>query len=145
MKRSNKWVCLLPAVLLLISCRDPYGSSAKAGADIANGIAQAFSTIDQLRVQGTITPAEELNVANYLKFANDGDKAYLSCVSTAHVNGNKAGTYTACATSFNTALNNPTELALIKVSNTSASQTIGVIVNGLTAGVNAIVTGLGGA
>ena len=136
---------LLPMVLLLTSCRDPYGACVKAGADIATGIAQGYSSIDQIRMQGLITPAEELNVAGYLKFANDGDKAFLSCVQTAHTNGNRAGTYTACAQVFNTALNNPQELALIHVSNTSATPVINAIVNGLTAGVAAVISGLGGA
>jgi hypothetical protein len=137
----------LPLVLLLVltGCKDPYGSSAKAGGDIALGIAAAFSTVDQLRVQGTITPAEELNVVGYLKFANDSDKAFLTCVSVAHDNGNKAGTYTACAQTFNTSINNPAELALIKVNNASASSTVNLVVNGLTAATKAIVSGLGGA
>ena len=135
----------LSCCLISTGCRDPYGACVKAGADIATGIAQGYSSVDQIRMQGLITPAEELNVAGYLKFANDGDKAFLSCVQTAHTNGNRAGTYTACAQNFNAALNNPQELALIHVSNTSAPPVINAIVNGLTAGVAAVISGLGGA
>jgi hypothetical protein len=140
---SKRYILLV--VLLLSGCRDPYGSSAKAGGDIASGIAAAFSTIDQLRVQQTITPTEELSVAGYLKYANDADKAFLTCVSIAHDNGNKAGTYTACAQTFNSSINTPAELALVKVNNPSASNAVNLIVNGLTAGVKAIISGLGGA
>jgi hypothetical protein len=136
---------VLLVVLLLAGCKDPYGASAKAGADIANGIAAAFSTVAQLQQQNTITAAEALNVAGYLKFSNDADKAFLSCVQAAHTNGNKAGTFTACAQTFNMALNTPTETALIHVGNAQAQGTITAIVNGLTAGVSAVVTGLGGA
>ena len=136
---------LVVSVLLCAGCTDPYGSCAKAGADIASGISQGFNTIVQLQQQGLITQAEEADVAGYLKFANDGDKAFLSCVTAAHTNGNKVGTYTACANTFNLALNTPAELALLHVNNATASTTISTIVNGLTAASKAITAGLGGA
>lgn len=138
---------LLPfvALLLLVGCKDPYGASAKAGADIGTGIAQGMNTVSQLQQQGTISAAEALNVLGYLEFANKGDEAFISCVQTAHTAGNKAGTYTACAQAFNTTLNNPTELALIKVSNSAASANISTIVNTITTAVAAVETALGGA
>lgn len=137
----------VPMILLLAltGCKDPYGACAKAGADVGSAITQGFSTVTALEQEGQITPAEALNVAGYLKFANDGDKAFISCVGFAHTNGNKPGTYTSCAQTFNAALNTPAEVALIHVGNAKAQQTITVIVNGLTAGATAIVSGLGGA
>lgn len=132
-------------ILFLIGCKDPYGACVKASADIGTGIAQGMKTVDSLRVQGLITPAEESNVLDYLEFANGADKAFLTCAQTAHTSGTKAGSFTACATGFNTSLNNPTELALLHVSNSQGSQNVSIIVNGITTGVSAVATALGGA
>ncbi len=140
---------LLAVALLsiaLIGCSDPYGSSVKAGADIANGIATGMQTVGALQRQGTITAPQALNVLGYLEFANKGDEAFLTCAQTAHTNGNKAGTYTACAQAFNSTLNTPAELALVKLNgNAAAAQTVNTIVNGITSAAQAIITGLGGA
>jgi len=131
--------------IALVGCKDPYGASAKAAADIGTGIAAGMSTLSGLEQQGLITPAETLNVAGYLEYANKGDEAFITCIDTAHTSGSKPGTFTACAQAFNTTLNNPTQLALIHVSNAKASQTVTVIVNGITTAVSSIIAGLGGA
>ena len=135
----------LAVLILLCGCKDPYGASIKAAADIGTGIAQGMKTVDSLRQQGLISAAEESNVLDYMEFANKADEAFQSCADTAHTAGSKAGSFTACATGFNSALNNPTELALLHVGNAQASQNISVIVTGVTTAVNAIVAGLGGA
>lgn len=141
-----KLLRLLPLLVLfaLVGCKDPYGATSKAGADIATGIAQGMNTVSSVAQQGSITPAEALNVLGYLEYANKADEAFLTCIQIAHTNGNKAGTYTACAQAFNSTLNTPAQLALIHVSNTTASQNITVIVNGITAASAAITTALGG-
>lgn len=136
---------LCVASLGLSSCKDPYGSSAKAGADIAQSITGAFNTISQLEQQGLITPHEAVNAAGYFEYANKADEAFLTCVAAAHTAGGIAGSFTSCATAFNTSLNNPTELALLHISNTKASGNISVIVNGLTAAAQLIITQLKGA
>lgn len=136
---------LLIPLLLVIGCKDPYGASAKAGADIATGIAQGMSTVNALVQQNTITVTEAVGVLGYLEFANKADEAFLTCAQTAHTNGNKAGTYTACIQTFNSTINTPAQLTLIHVANASASQTVSTIVNGITTAVSAIAAGLGGA
>lgn len=139
---------VIGAILLTVAlcgCKDPYQTCLTAGTDIATGIAQGMKTVDSVRQQGLITPAEESSVLDYLEFANKADEAFKSCADAAHTAGSKAGAFTACATTFNTALNNPTELALLHVSNAQASQNISTIVAGITTGVNAIITGLNGA
>lgn len=136
---------LLLAALGVNGCKDPYGASAKVGADVAASVTSGLSTVQQLQAQGVITSQEALNVAGYLEFVNKADEAFLSCVKVAHAAGNKPGTYTSCAQGFNTTLNNPQQLALIHVSNPTASQTVTTIVNGITTGVTALETALGGA
>lgn len=131
--------------LALCGCKDPYGGCAKAGADIAQGVSAGLSTVSSLHQQGEITSAEALNVAGYLEFVNKGDDAFLACVHTAHIGGNKPGTYTACVTTFNQALNTPSELALVKVSNAQATTTINAIVTGFNTAIVAIQSALGGA
>lgn len=135
----------LAASLGSAGCKDPYGACVKASADIGAGIGTGMHTVDQLRLQGAISVAEESNVLGYLEFANLANKDFEICVSTAHTSGNKPGTYTFCAQAFNTTLNNPTQLALIRVGNNAASQQISTIVNGVTAAVAAVTTALGGA
>lgn len=138
---------LAVAVLALccVGCKDPYGASAKAGADIASGIASGMQTVQQLQQSGSISATEALNVAGYLEYANKGDEAFMVCVDAVHTAGPKAGSFTACANGFNATLNNPTELALIHVANTQASQNISTIVSGITTGVSLTITTLGGA
>lgn len=136
---------LFISAISLAGCKDPYGATSKAGEDIAAGITQGMQTVSQLAMSGTITPSEALSTLGYLEFANQGDEAFLACVGGAHNGGNKVGTYTFCANAFNSTLNTPAELALIHISNTSASATVNGIVKGLSAAVNLIVTQLGGA
>lgn len=145
MKLILKLAMPLAFCLVLAGCKDPYGGCAKAGADIAQGVSAGLSTVSSLQQQGQITPAEALNVANYLEFVNKGDEAFLACVQTAHTGGNKPGTYTSCVNTFNSTLNTPTELALIRVNNPQAEATVNAIVTGFTTATVAIQSQLGGA
>ena len=141
----KKAMLLVLPLILLCGCKDPYKACAQAGADIGQSITAGFSTVTNLEQQGLISKTEAANVAGYLEFANKADEAFLTCAQTAHTAGSAAGSFTACAQTFNTTLNNPAELALIKVSNTQASQTITTIINGVNAGISAVETALGGA
>ena len=138
-------LAVLAVCFTVAGCKNPYQACLKASIDIGTGIAQGMKTVDGLRQQGVISPAEESNVLDYLEFANKADGAFLTCVDTAKTSGSKSGAFTACATAFNTALNNPTELALLHVNNTQASQNVTTIINGITTGVQAVIAGLGGA
>lgn len=144
MTRLRLTLCLV-ACVALAGCKDPYGASSKAAADIAAGITAGMQTTASLGQQKTITPQEAANVLGYLEVANHANEAFETCISAAHTDGDKLGTYTACVSAFNTALNNPANLALVKVANSSASQTIMTVVNGLTAATAAIASALGGA
>jgi hypothetical protein len=135
---------LLVATILLMGCSDPYGSSAKAGADIASVISGGYNTVLQLQQQGTLTAPEAVNVAGYLKFANDADKVFLTCVSAAHTNAT-TGAFTVCATVFAMQLNSPTETALIHVGNANAQNTINAVISGITTGISTLQAALGGA
>lgn len=138
-------LALVPLLALcLVGCKDNYGACVKAGADIATGIGQGMQLVDQLRQQGAISTAEESNVLGYLKFANDGDTAFLACVQQVHLATTKATAYTGCAQTFNSALNNPQETALIHVGNAQAQATISNVVQGVVTGINLVITGLGG-
>ena len=136
---------LLVVPLLLLGCtQSGYTISVKAGSDIATGINAGMTAIDQTRINGLISASEELQVLGFLKYANDADAAFFSCSTAANTAGSKAGTFTACAMVFNSALNNPTELALIHVSNPTAQATINTLIQGILTGVNAVITALGG-
>ena len=135
---------LLGLVLFVAGCKDPYGACEKTAADIGNGITSGMKTVDGLRVSGLITVQEETQVLGYMKFANDANGAFGTCAQAAHTAGDKAGSFTACATAFSQTLNNPQELALIHVSNPQAQAEITTIANGVTAGVSAVLAALGG-
>ena len=130
--------------LMLAGCTDPYGACEKGALDIANGIAAGMKSTDQLRVSGLISVQEETRVLGYLKFANDANGAFGTCVANAHTAGSKAGAYTACATVFQSTLANPEELSLIRVNNPQAQQEVQVLANAVTTGVTALLTALGG-
>ena len=137
---------LVVAVLLavsLVACSDPYGACEKAALNIGNGVTVGMQTTDALRVAGKISVQEETNILGYLKFANDANGSFASCAQSVHVSGAKTG-YTACATAFQNALNNPQELALIHVSNPNSQAEVQAIVAGVSAGVSSILIALGG-
>jgi hypothetical protein len=113
----KKLAVLLLAVTLL-GCKDPYGASEKAALDIGNGIAAGMKTADDLRVTGKIS-------------------------QQVHSSGAKTG-YTVCAVNLQQTLSNPTELALIHVSNPTSQQNVMVIVNGINTGVSTLLAALGG-
>ena len=97
MKRLLIVALLIAPVVALCSCKDPYGASAKANEDIAQGISAGLNTVNTLEQQGTISPSEDLNVATYLEFANKANEAFATCITQAHTAGSKAGSFTACA------------------------------------------------
>jgi hypothetical protein len=134
---------LLP--LMLLACSDPYGACEKAAADIGTGIGSGMMTINGLRTSGLITSQEEISVLGFMKFANDANGAFASCAQQAHNAGSKKGAFTACAQTFQTTLSNPTELALIRVTNPQAQQQVQTVVNAVTTGVATVITTLGGA
>lgn len=141
---KSRFVLVVVLTLALASCNDPYGASEKAAADIAASIGAGMKTVDNLRVAGLLSAQEESTILGYLKFANDTDSAFGNCAQQAHNLGNKAGAYTACAQLFLTSLNNPQEMALIKVNNPQAQQEVQNVVQGIIAGVNAVIAALGG-
>lgn len=143
MKRS---LVVLVAVfsLSMAGCKDPYGACEKAALDIGSGITAGMKSVDALRVAGNITPQEESNILGYLKFANDGNGAFASCAQAAHASGSKAGSFTACAATFQATLSNPSELALIHVSNPQAQQNVQAIVAAVSTGITALLTAIGG-
>lgn len=145
MMTKRRLIPLIALCLLLAGCKDPYGGASKAGSAIGVSITQGMQTVSALQMAGTISPTEALNTLGYFEFANKADEAFLSCVAGAHAEGNKVGTYTFCAEAFNSALNTPSELVLLHISDAKASQKITTIITGLSTAVTAIITGLGGA
>ena len=132
------------ALLAMFSCKDPYGACEKASADVASGITGGFNTVNQLQQSAQVSPQEAANIYNYLKFANDANGAFSVCAQQAHTAGSKAGAYTACSTTLTAALNTPSELALLHVSNPNSQQAVEAIVNTANTGISGLVTALGG-
>ena len=135
---------LVISALCLAGCKDPYGACNKAGQVIATSITQGDNTVLTLAKAGTISPQEAVSILGFLEFANQSDESFLTCAKVAHENGNVVGSYTACGTVFVTQLNNPAELALIRVSNPNAQTQVQAILATLTSALTILQSSLGG-
>ena len=140
---------MLLAITLALSmagyaCNDPYGVAAKLAQDVAVSVNQADVTVDQLRVQGTITADEERSILGYLNSINTLDGVYIGCVQQAHANTGTVGGFTACAQSLASGVGNPATLTAIHVSNPASQQKVTAIVQAVITLVTATVTALGG-
>jgi hypothetical protein len=135
------------ALLLFVSltgCTDPYGVAAKLAQDVAVSVNQADVTIDQFRVDGTVTNDEERTILGYLGSLNTLDGNYLACVQDAHASPTKVGGFTACAQSLASAMGNPATLAALHVSNPASQAKVTAVVQGITTLVETTITALGG-
>ena len=142
-KNMRKLAVLALTVMMLAGCKNPYGACEKAALDIGNGITAGYKTIDDLRVAGKISVQEEISIAGFLKFANDGNGVFGACAQKVHSTGAKTG-YTVCAQAFQQALANPTELALIHVGNPNSQQEVAAVVDEFSSGVSTLIIALGG-
>lgn len=140
----KKLFFLAVAVLFISGCKDNYGACVKAGYDIASGISTAMQSVDLAEQAGYLTAPEERNVVGYLEFANQADKVFISCAETVHTSKSAASSYTGCAQQFESTLNNPANLALIKVGNATQQQNITMVVNTMLKAVGDLIAGLGG-
>jgi hypothetical protein len=139
----------IPALVLSIAllfatgfggCKDPYGASAKVGADIGTGIAEGMKTVAAMT---SISVQDRSRALDILEFVNLGDKGFIACVDSAHSTGG-SGTFTSCANGFNTYLNNPAALSLVGISDTNASQQVSGVIKTVTAAVGSLIAALGG-
>jgi len=137
-------VIILATCIWLGGCTDPYGTAAKLAQDVAVSVNQADTTVDQFRIQGTITPIEERSIFGYLSSLNMLDGAYIGCVQAAHANTGTTGGFTACAQTLATGMGNPSTLAALHVSNPDSQAKITAIAQGIVTLVNTTVVALGG-
>jgi len=128
----------------LTGCKDPYRATQQASADIATGVTQGNSTVDQLRIDGLISPAEEADSLGYLKFVNDANGAFSRCATAVHQHQGPSVSFTSCAQTFQTALQNPQEEALLHVTNPSAQQRIDLIAGAFVSAASTLIAALGG-
>lgn len=134
---------LVIPLLLLIACNDPYGVAAKLAQDVAVSVNQADTTIDALRVQGTVSADEERNILGYLNTLNTLDGQYIACVQVAH-GQSTAGGFTRCAQTLATGIGDPNTLAALHVSNASSQEKVRAVAQGIATLVTVTITALGG-
>ena len=143
MNRNAIRAIALSMVLVLVGC-DAYKASSKAGQVVATTVTNGFQTILIMQKDGEISTQEALNLAGYLEFANLQDEAFLSCSKIAHTNGNVSGSYTACATTFLSNMSQPSELALIHVSNPKSQANVQTIVSAISSAISIYQNSIGG-
>jgi hypothetical protein len=139
-----KKLLILPLLLALTGCSDPYGTAAKLAQDVAVTVNQADVTVDQFRVAGTVSADEERAILGYLSSLNTLDGVYIGCVQAAHGNTGTVGGFTACAQNLASSVGNPATLAAIHVSNPDTQAKVTAIVQGIVTLVNTTITALNG-
>ena len=129
--RKKHAVMLIPVLLLTLCAwqcntpNTPYGKAVKVGLDITDALHTGADTADKLRLNGTITVDEEKTVLQYMQAANNLTvDVYGPCVQAAHLAGDHASAFLACATSLNQSVSNPSLLAQLHVSNPKSQQTV---------------------
>lgn len=135
---------VLPLLLFMAACTDPYGTAAKLAQDVAVSVNQASLTVDQFRVAGTISVSEEDSILIYLNSLNAVDGVYIGCVQSAHLAQTGVGSFTNCANSLLSPMQNPATLIALHVSNPASQAKVTAIVQGIVTLVETTITALGG-
>ncbi len=141
--RSLRFALLALAVLWLAGCKDPYGTAAKLGQDVAISVNQADKAVDGLRVQGAITADEERDILGYLNSLNALDGQYMGCVRAAH-GTSLAGGFTGCAETLAEGMGDPATLAALRVANPASQQKVMLVSQGIVTLVSTTIAALGG-
>lgn len=131
-------------VLLMLGCKDPYGTAAKLYQDVSVTIGQASTTVDQFRKDGTVSVNEERVIEGYLLSLNNIDATYGACVKAAHGNASLVGGFTSCANTLNASMSNPAMLAALHITNQKAQATLTSTMQGITTLVTTAITALAG-
>lgn len=134
---------VLPLLLFMAACTDPYGTAAKLAQDVAVSVNQADATIDQFRVQGIVTNDEERNILGWLNSLNTLDGAYIGCVQKAHLQSIVGG-FTGCANSLANSMGSPATLAALHVGNPTSQIKVTAVAQGIVTLVTVTITALGG-
>lgn len=134
---------LLPFTLAVVGCNDPYGTAAKLAQDVAVSVDQASKSVDQLRLQGTVSVSEEKNILSYLNSLNTLDGQYVSCIQVSHGSSIPGG-LTKCAQTFETGMGNPNVLVALHVENPDSQAEVLAAANGIVTLTTLTITALGG-
>ena len=137
-------IAVLAAAIALSGCNDPGAVAAKAANDVATAIGAAETTIGQLQAGGTISATEAKNILGYLNAANSLDSQFISCIGTVHAAKGAASGYLTCAQTFLNGLQDPAELANLRVSNPASQQKVDLVVNSVTLILQTVITALSG-
>lgn len=139
------------AVLILAACpsNTPYGKAITVGLDITDNLRTGAQTVDQLRLNGTVTVEEERTYLNWSNTANDFVTGpYAQCVRTAHLAGDQTAAFVSCAQTLGSTLSNTATLSAIHISNPDSqkkvTQLTQAVVNLANAAVTAIQSAKGG-
>lgn len=139
----KKLLALVLPLALLMGCNDPYGTAAKLAQDVAVSVNQADIVVDNLRIQGTLTPSEETNILGYLNSLNTLDAQYIACVQAAH-GSSIAGGFTKCGQALAIGIGNPSTLPALHVTNPASQQTVIAAAQAIVTLVTVTITALGG-
>ena len=121
-----------------------YNDATNTVAVVGNIITIAQTDLPALQATGIFSATEGTNIANYLTAASTLNTQTGSCVQTAHAAGNKKSAFLACFNTFTQGLLAPQELALLRVINPKAQQTVQVWVTAVVLAVNTALQLSGG-
>ena len=110
----------------MTACPDtPYGKAVKLGLDVTDTINTGAKTVNQLRLNGTLTTGETKTALTYLNTLNDLDvDVYGGCVKAAHESSGNAAAYAACAQSLANSVSDPKLLAELHIVNPESQRKV---------------------
>lgn len=145
MKRNALRLAVMLLCFTGLAGCDIYKDASNTVAVIGKIVTIAQTDLPALQATGIFSAAEGANIANYLAAAKTLNTQTGSCVETAHVAGNKKSAFLACFNTFTAGLLAPQELALLRVVNPKAQQTVQVWVTAVVLAVNTALQLSGGA
>lgn len=117
-------VCLI-ATLACPSASTPYGKAGEVALTVTDVLHTGATTVDTLRVNGTITVDEEKEALHDMDALNSLDIAFGACIQAAHLNkASKASVYISCAVDFETAVKSSALLTSFHVTSRTAETTV---------------------
>lgn len=122
-----------------------YQTAQRAQSVVAAVIAVAQADLPSLQATGVFSSSEGQAVTNYLTLATNLNGQYATCLSNANnTTLNKKTKFLACLSTFAAGLDDPKELAALRIMSPKAQQQVQLWVTAASVGVNSVIAALGG-
>jgi hypothetical protein len=143
--KNSLGALVILALGFLISGCNGYTLSQNVHTVVANAIVLAQDELPGLQAVGVLNATEAPVVSGYIALASNLNNQFESCVTNAQQTALKTNAkFLACLNIFSAGLNDPKELALLKVLNPKAQQKVQLWAGFFAGTINIAITDLGG-